>query len=123
LKVYEAARNVKAQATIPLNLRHEQEPPAGIRLRVRCQFPTLTLRRGLLVGLQTVWSLGKIIFPITLITTILGFTPLIDWLFGIPVWPLLLIRLIIAVVLTFIAARVWTYMEQRRSDPEASLNV
>jgi len=30
LKVYEAARNVKAQAIIPLNLRREQEPPAGI---------------------------------------------------------------------------------------------
>jgi len=30
LKVYEAARNVKAQAIIPLNLRREQEPPAVI---------------------------------------------------------------------------------------------
>jgi len=30
MKVYEAARNVKAQAIIPLNLRGEEEPPAGI---------------------------------------------------------------------------------------------
>jgi len=30
LKVYEAARNVKAQAIIPLNLRREKEPPAGM---------------------------------------------------------------------------------------------
>lgn len=30
LKNYEAARNVKAQAIIPMNLRNEQEPPAGM---------------------------------------------------------------------------------------------
>ncbi|MFR9710530.1 transposase [Paenibacillus sp. MB22_1] len=30
MKVYEAARNVKAQAIIPLNLRGEKEPPAGM---------------------------------------------------------------------------------------------
>lgn len=30
LKNYEAARNVKAQAIIPLNPRNEKEPPAGI---------------------------------------------------------------------------------------------
>ncbi|WP_242835299.1 transposase, partial [Ruminiclostridium papyrosolvens] len=30
LKVYEAAQIVKAQAIIPLNLRREKEPPAGI---------------------------------------------------------------------------------------------
>ncbi|MDV2684234.1 nucleoside recognition domain-containing protein [Alkalihalophilus lindianensis] len=38
------------------------------------------LKRGLLVGLQTTWTLGKIIFPITLIVTILGHTPVLDWL-------------------------------------------
>jgi spore maturation protein SpmB len=38
------------------------------------------LQRGLLTGLRTAWSLGKIIFPITLITTVLGYTPLIGWL-------------------------------------------
>ncbi|WP_144534288.1 transposase, partial [Bacillus pumilus] len=30
MKVYEAARNVKAQAIIPLNPRGEKEPPAGM---------------------------------------------------------------------------------------------
>ncbi|MBU8908654.1 nucleoside recognition domain-containing protein [Desertibacillus haloalkaliphilus] len=39
-----------------------------------------TLKRGFLVGLQTTWTLGKIIFPITLIVTILGYTPVLDWL-------------------------------------------
>lgn len=39
-----------------------------------------TLKKGLKVGLQTTWTLGKIIFPITLIITILGFTPFLDWL-------------------------------------------
>ena len=34
------------------------------------------LKRGLLVGLRTTWTLGKIIFPITLIVTILGYTPI-----------------------------------------------
>ncbi len=38
------------------------------------------LKRGLLVGLQTTWTLGKIIFPITLIVTILGHTPVLDWI-------------------------------------------
>ncbi|MBP3949990.1 nucleoside recognition domain-containing protein [Halalkalibacter suaedae] len=38
------------------------------------------LKRGFLVGLQTTWTLGKVIFPITLIVTILGFTPVLDWL-------------------------------------------
>ncbi|WP_158736740.1 nucleoside recognition domain-containing protein [Alteribacillus sp. YIM 98480] len=39
-----------------------------------------TLKKGLKVGLQTTWTLGKIIFPITFIITILGFTPFLDWL-------------------------------------------
>ncbi|MOA18552.1 hypothetical protein D3C78_1388780 [compost metagenome] len=30
MKVYEAARNVKTQAIIPLNPRGEKEPPAGM---------------------------------------------------------------------------------------------
>lgn len=38
------------------------------------------LKRGLLVGLRTTWTLGKIIFPITLIVTILGYTPLFGML-------------------------------------------
>lgn len=39
-----------------------------------------TLKRGFKVGLQTTWTLGKIIFPITLIVTILSYTPIMDWL-------------------------------------------
>jgi hypothetical protein len=39
-----------------------------------------SLKRGLLVGLQTTWTLGKIIFPITLLVTIIGYTPLLNWL-------------------------------------------
>lgn len=39
-----------------------------------------TLKRGLKVGLQTTWTLGKIIFPITLIVTILSYTPVMEWL-------------------------------------------
>jgi hypothetical protein len=38
------------------------------------------LKRGLISGLHTTWTLGKIIFPITLLVTILGLTPLMDWL-------------------------------------------
>lgn len=39
-----------------------------------------SFKKGLLVGVQTTWTLGKIIFPITLIVTIIGYTPLLDWL-------------------------------------------
>ncbi len=39
-----------------------------------------TLKDGLQVGLKTTWSLGKIIFPITLIVTMLQFTPILPWL-------------------------------------------
>ena len=38
------------------------------------------LKRGFLVGLRTTWTLGKIIFPITLIVTILGYTPVLGWI-------------------------------------------
>ncbi|MFB4164550.1 nucleoside recognition domain-containing protein [Alteribacillus sp. JSM 102045] len=41
-----------------------------------------TLKKGLKVGLQTTWTLGKIIFPVTLIVTVLGYTPFLDWLAG-----------------------------------------
>ncbi|MBC5637873.1 nucleoside recognition domain-containing protein [Ornithinibacillus sp. BX22] len=37
------------------------------------------LLRGLKQGLQTTWTLGKVIFPITLIITILQFTPVLPW--------------------------------------------
>jgi hypothetical protein len=39
-----------------------------------------TLKRGLKVGLETTWTLGKVIFPITLFVTILSQTPVMDWL-------------------------------------------
>lgn len=39
-----------------------------------------TLRQGLIVGLKTTWTLGKIIFPITLIVTLLQYTPLLPWI-------------------------------------------
>ena len=53
-----------------------------------------TLKLGLIKGLQTTWTLGKIIFPVTLIMTILSYTtffdkiinwisPLMSWL-GLP---------------------------------------
>ncbi|MCM3585148.1 nucleoside recognition domain-containing protein [Mesobacillus maritimus] len=38
-----------------------------------------SLKKGSLVGLQTVWTLGKIIFPVTLIVTILQYTPVLPW--------------------------------------------
>lgn len=43
-----------------------------------------TLKNGLKSGLETTWTLGKIIFPITLIVTILQYTPvlplIISWI-------------------------------------------
>lgn len=38
------------------------------------------MRRGFQNGLSTTWTLGKVIFPITLIVTILQFTPVLPWL-------------------------------------------
>ncbi len=38
------------------------------------------LGRGLKQGLQTTWTLGKVIFPITLIITILQYTPVLPWI-------------------------------------------
>ncbi len=37
------------------------------------------LKRGLTKGLQLTWTLGKVIFPVTLIVTILQFTPVLPW--------------------------------------------
>lgn len=39
-----------------------------------------SLKKGSMVGLQTVWTLGKIIFPVTLIITILQYTPVLPWI-------------------------------------------
>jgi hypothetical protein len=53
-----------------------------------------SVKKGLLAGLKTTWTLGKIIFPITLIISILQYTPVLGWvvkmvaplmnLFGLP---------------------------------------
>lgn len=37
------------------------------------------LKRGVQAGLKTAWTLGEIIFPITLLLTILQFTPVLPW--------------------------------------------
>lgn len=39
-----------------------------------------TLKNGTKAGLKTTWSLGKIIFPITIIVVILQHTPVLPWL-------------------------------------------
>lgn len=38
------------------------------------------LQRGLKQGLLTTWTLGKVVFPITLLVTILQFTPVLPWI-------------------------------------------
>ncbi|TCN26798.1 nucleoside recognition domain-containing protein [Mesobacillus foraminis] len=38
-----------------------------------------SLKKGSLVGLQTTWTLGKIIFPVTLLVSILQHTPVLPW--------------------------------------------
>ncbi|WP_199484540.1 nucleoside recognition domain-containing protein [Peribacillus glennii] len=53
-----------------------------------------SIKKGLLAGLNTTWTLGKVIFPITLIISVLQYTPVLDWvidmiaplmgLFGLP---------------------------------------
>lgn len=37
-------------------------------------------KKGLRSGIETTWRLGKVIFPITLVITILQYTPVIDWI-------------------------------------------
>lgn len=39
-----------------------------------------SIKKGLLAGLKTTWTLGKVIFPITLIVTILQYTPVLPWI-------------------------------------------
>lgn len=39
-----------------------------------------TLTKGLRAGWETSWLLGKIIFPTTLLVTILSYTPVLDWI-------------------------------------------
>lgn len=39
-----------------------------------------SMKKGLRVGLKTTWALGKIIFPITLIISVLQYTPILKWI-------------------------------------------
>lgn len=39
-----------------------------------------SIKKGLLVGFKTTWTLGKIIFPVTLIVAVLQYTPILPWL-------------------------------------------
>ncbi len=39
-----------------------------------------TIKKGLTVGLKTTWILGKIIFPVTLLVTLLQYTPVLPWI-------------------------------------------
>ncbi|RID84823.1 hypothetical protein D1953_13270 [Peribacillus asahii] len=38
-----------------------------------------SVKKGFIVGLKTTWTLGKVIFPVTLIVTILQYTPILPW--------------------------------------------
>lgn len=38
-----------------------------------------SLKKGLMAGLKTTWALGKVIFPVTLIVSILQYTPVLPW--------------------------------------------
>jgi hypothetical protein len=38
-----------------------------------------SIKKGLLVGLKTTWTLGKVIFPVTLIVALLQYTPVLPW--------------------------------------------
>ena len=38
-----------------------------------------SLKKGLIAGLRTTWALGKVIFPVTLIVSILQYTPVLPW--------------------------------------------
>lgn len=39
-----------------------------------------SIKRGVMVGLRVTWSLGKVIFPITLLVALLQHTPVLPWL-------------------------------------------
>ncbi|MDR7079990.1 hypothetical protein J2Y03_005048 [Neobacillus niacini] len=38
-----------------------------------------SIKKGLQVGIRTTWTLGKIIFPVTLIVALLQYTPILPW--------------------------------------------
>lgn len=39
-----------------------------------------TVKRGFMVGLRVTWTLGKIIFPVTLLVALLQHTPILPWI-------------------------------------------
>ncbi|WP_286229643.1 nucleoside recognition domain-containing protein [Neobacillus mesonae] len=39
-----------------------------------------SVKKGFMVGLKTTWTLGKIIFPVTLIVAMLQYTPVLPWI-------------------------------------------
>ena len=39
-----------------------------------------SIKKGFLVGLKTTWTLGKIIFPVTLMVAVLQYTPVLPWM-------------------------------------------
>lgn len=39
-----------------------------------------TIRRGLINGFKTVWILSKVLIPVYLVVTLIGMTPLLDWI-------------------------------------------
>ena len=39
-----------------------------------------SLKKGFQAGIQTTWTLGKVIFPITLLVSLLQHTPVLDWI-------------------------------------------
>jgi hypothetical protein len=41
-----------------------------------------SIKRGFFVGLKTTYTLGKIIFPVTLIVALLQYTPILPWIIG-----------------------------------------
>ncbi|MEK0290161.1 nucleoside recognition domain-containing protein [Caldifermentibacillus hisashii] len=40
-----------------------------------------SVKQGIMNGLHTTWSLGKVIFPVTLVVSLLQYTPALPWLF------------------------------------------
>lgn len=39
-----------------------------------------SIKKGFQVGIKTTWTLGKIIFPVTLIVSLLQYTPILPWI-------------------------------------------
>lgn len=39
-----------------------------------------TIRRGLINGFKTLWILSKVLVPVYLVVTLIGMTPVLDWI-------------------------------------------